>query len=95
MFFLPLQEKPEGKDEGDQNSVTSDIPDGAIPKKEEGEEKEEGEGKRGDEESGEDKEGEGEREGSYDLVDGPSKEQSEVVNVNTECLSPELAYLYV
>ena len=59
------------KTEEDQDSVTSDIPPGAMPKRGEGEgEKLEG--------SDEDK-GEKERAGSYDLVDGPNKEESEVV----------------
>ena len=68
--------------------MTSDIPNGAMPKKEEGGEGEgekggggEGEGEKPG--SSEEENSEKEREGSYDLTDGePNKEQSEVVSVH-------------
>ena len=68
--------------------MTSDIPNGAMPKKEEG--GGEGEKSGGGEGEGEKKPGssdedknEKERQGSYDLIDGePNKEQSEVVSVH-------------
>ena len=53
--------------------MTSDIPAGVMPKKEEGE----GEKQVSSDEDKSEKE----RQGSYDLTDGePNKEQSEVVN---------------
>ena len=67
--------------------MTSDIPSGAMPKKEEGGEGEgEGEKSGGGEGEGEkpgsSDEDKSEKQGSYDLTDGePSKEQSEVVSI--------------
>ena len=97
-FRFLFQQKPE-KDEG-QDSDTSDVPARAIAKKEgdgEKEDKEKGEGKVEGRESDDSNGGGKEREGSYDLTDGPNKEQSEVVSIATivQCTVCSVQYMYI